>query len=252
MIKWFHVVSIGTSSIRNFSKVKRRPPRSVDELADFIREDPRKASAELNAFFRFVEKANQSPPNAVGVHLLSTDTVESLLAGRAIKEYLLSKGYAVAPGSPEPVQGLGVAEDVFDVGLANLVEAFFRAVNRVLEENPGARVYLNLTGGFKAEASVLVLAGAIAGASAAYYIHENFREVVTVPLIPIKISDDVADLVMDYVVNQGAWDCDEFEKRARKRGLDPVRLKEDGLFMPHRGCAPMEWLVSFISKLAVS
>ncbi len=248
MIRWFHIISVGTSSVNNYARACRDRPGSVDELLRFIREDPKHASAELNAFLRYVDKAGHSPPGDVGVHLIATDTDQCELAGTAIAEYLRSRGYSVTQDSPERVKYLGVGEEVFEEGLANLVDAYFAAVRSVAAANPGVRIYLNLTGGFKAEVSVLLLAAAVSGAAVAYYIHESFTDVVTVPLPALRIDKGLAQLVKEYVSYGRGWDCEVFRERATARGLDPERLLEDGLFMVHEECVPRKWLLSIIAE----
>ncbi len=53
----------------------------------------------------------------------------------------------------------------------------------------GCRVYVNATGGFKPETAFMVIVAMLVGADRAYYIHEAFREVVEVPLLPITIDE---------------------------------------------------------------
>lgn len=246
MIRWFHIISVGTSSINNYLRARGSEPESVDELVKFISENPTRASAELNAFLKYVGKASHSPPGDVGVHLIATDTDRCELAGRAIAEYLRSRGYSVTRDSPKRVKYLGTGEEVFEEGLANLVDSYFAAVRSATATNPAVRIYLNLTGGFKAEASVLLLAAAVSGAATAYYIHESFTDVVTVPLPTLRIDEGLARLVRDYISHGRGWDCEVFREKAAAGGLDPERLLEDGLFMAHEGCVPRKWLLHII------
>lgn len=249
MVKWFHVVSVGTSSIRNFVRANGSEPGSVDELVNFIAGDPRKASAELNAFLGFVKESMHAPPNEVGVHLICSDTDECVLAGEAIGKFLKLKGYAVTPDSPKRVASLGVSEAVFDDGLANLIDEYFDAVERERKGGGEVRVYLNLTGGFKAEASVLLLAAAVSGAAAAYYIHESFKEVVTVPLPPLSINKGLEDLVREYLSKRDVWDCELFEERSMSHGPYYHRkLQEYGLFLPNNDCRPRKWLTRIVER----
>ncbi|MEM3997507.1 MAG: putative CRISPR-associated protein, partial [Pyrobaculum sp.] len=49
----------------------------------------------------------------------------------------------------------------------------------------GRLPYVVATGGFKPESTFAVLAGFLAGAVGAFYMHESFREVVVLPHIPL-------------------------------------------------------------------
>jgi len=79
----------------------------------------------------------------------------------------------------------GLSKEMW-LGIANLGAAIIRDV--IALRNKGLDTYINLTGGFKPESGIALLAAAASGAQAAYYIHESFREVVWLPLPTLTID----------------------------------------------------------------
>jgi len=273
VVKWLHVIATGTSLLRNFEFRFRDRARELgiegwfrlppgdprqevaegvaraghgnevyEALRDFLVNDPEGASAELNAFLNYVRVAGHAPPSEVGVLVYSTDTGVGYLCATLIHEYLRSKGYATVGAAPVRVEGLGTSEESFDDGLANLLD---RVISVVKEEaGKGVKVYVNATAGFKAETSFLILAATLANATAAYYIHEAFREVIELPLPPLSINPKVKQLVT-RTGPQGI-SIREFEDAARNLGLNPQELLERKLFVLKETVKPRKWLTLLI------
>ena len=264
MTKWLHVIGVGTSLLSNFERENpgkasdlgikdwyRLSPNSPEqyraeeeadkgyssiifrELYDYLSRDPKRASAELNAFLRYTDKAGHSPPGEVGVLLYTTDTGVSWLVGRVLREYLVSKGYVV--GEPLRIRGLGRSVNVFEEGLVNLVD---EVVSRIIDaRRKGTLVYINATPGYKAETTFLVIAGLLAGAVSIYYIHEAFGEPVNLPTLPLSIRREVAELLRKidgsekYLVEEVLGDYNYSVRVLRDMGLveeveGKVRVRE--------------------------
>ncbi|NPA84977.1 MAG: putative CRISPR-associated protein [Crenarchaeota archaeon] len=177
-----HVLTVGTSVLRNFARAKGLDPAELEakgadaeELASFIAQDPYSASAELNAFLR---KAEECP--AEGVVLLCTDTPGGKSSCKAVKKYLEAEGYSV---SAYVINDLGKPKKFYD-GLINLMCAF----KKILDKEAGCErcVCVNPTGGFKPESAVVYLSALMdPRTKEVYYIHEAFRDVVTLPIVPV-------------------------------------------------------------------
>ncbi len=271
MVRWVHIISVGTAILGNFERdfpnkarelgikgwskaspedpiqqeaLKHAKPgdRIFDELFRYVNEKPKEASAELNAFLNYVELNNHAPPEDVGVLLYSTDTGTCYLCAMVDYEYLKSRHYQLLSPKPIRIEGLGRSVTVFDDALANLLDGI---VTKVIEwSRKGVPVYINATGGFKAETQFLVLAAALAGAKAAYYIHETFKEVIELPLPPLTIDERIARLVKEYK-KLGGLTRAEYEELCRRFGLDPRELEVDRkLFTNLR---PRKWLLKLVT-----
>jgi len=269
MVKWFHVVATGTSILRNFEfrfsdrarelgingwfRLPPNDPRQevaesvaragrgnkvYDALHDYLLNDPEGASAELNAFLNYVRVAGHAPPAEVGVLIYSTDTGTGYLCAKLIHEYLRSKGYAVVGETPTRVEGLGTSEESFDDGLTNLLD---KVISKAREEaGKGVKVYVNATAGYKAETSFLTLAAALANATATYYIHEAFKEVIELPLPPLTIDPKIKQLIKR--IGPEGTDVTEYEEVTRNLGLNPQELLERKLFTLKDKIKPRKWL----------
>lgn len=135
-------------------------------MLSLLRENPKMASAEMNALLSYAEEFN---PSIESVHLISSDTEEGRLTASVLARYLRELGHEV---QEHTVEGFG-SED-FDRALMRLKER----VRRIVERHHS--VVLNLTGGFKAEIAALSVLAAESGLRA-YYIHEAAKKVVILP-----------------------------------------------------------------------
>jgi len=271
-VRWVHVVSVGTSLLANFERLnggsaaalgitgwsrvgpsdpvqelalsRSRPGDPVfNELFKSLKGDPRTYSAELNAFLRYVSLNSHAPPSSVGVLLYSTDTGTGYLCASVIHKYLGGEGYRLLSPKPVRVRGLGRSEELFDDALANLLDL---VVSRITDwSGKGVPVYINATGGFKAETQFLVIAAAIAGAKAAYYIHETFRDVVELPLPPLRIHEGLEEVVRRFK-GVGGLARDEFEGLCYRVGLDPVELERDRKLVVN--LKPRKWLLRLVKQ----
>jgi len=188
-------------------------------LLGFLGSNPRGASAELNAFFGLTPKPR---PGVDGVVLYSTDTGTGWLCARALEAYLEGAGFEVE--GPRRLRGFGLGADRFEEGLMSVVEAVVPRVRRAKAR--GLKVYVNATGGFKPESAFLVLASALAGADKAYYVHEAFRDVVELPLLPIGL---VEEFVKPLVKLGGEVPLHEAERLLQLYGASLHELRDKGL-----------------------
>lgn len=269
MVSWLHIISVGTSILVNYERYKaseaerlgvsgwgraspmdpvqdvalsHASPSSMvfQSLMKFVEENPYRASAELNAFLKYTSLSSHAPPGEVGVLLYSSDTGTGYLCSRLVYEYLRRTGYRVL-AEPLIITGLGRGPEKLDDALASLMDL---VVSRIREwSGRGVKVYINATGGFKPETTFLVIASCIAGATAAYYIHEVFHEVTELPLPPLNLDPKLRELVKKTVSSPPA-SMREFREEAENLGLDPQELLERKLFKTTGTGAvkPRRWL----------
>ncbi len=269
MVRWLHVIPCGTSVLRNFELSRagearalgvvgwfRLPPSDPRQeeawgvaragggsdvyraLLNYLRGGPESASAELNAFLKYVSLSGHAPPGEVGFLTYSTDTGTGYLCAKLIHEYLVGEGYAALTPEPVRVEGLGTSEESLDDGLTNLVDKVVGVIRGAVRE--GVKVYVNATAGFKPETTFLTLAAALAGATAVYYVHEAFRDVVELPLPPLTLSAGLRKLVK--LAGADGMPREEFEEAARSLGLNPQELLEKKLFTLTDKVRPKRWL----------
>lgn len=152
-------------------------------LETLLFNEPFNMSAELNAMSHFIELRRDSciVKELDEVILYHTDTNAGRISAELISEFL--KSACNIKVSIKQVNGLGSFNRLFE-GLSNLVREVYCDIEKYRRE--GAVILLNLTGGFKPELGAFLLAGSLAGASAAYYIHEVARRPVFIPIVRVK------------------------------------------------------------------
>lgn len=94
----------------------------------------------------------------------------------------------------------------------NEVERFRQDVGRSIGlEN--VRIVANLTGGFKPESGALLAIAGLIGIDSVYYIHEVFRDVVELPILPLKIDPAAEQLLLNALNDR----VDSAERRLLER-----------------------------------
>ena len=170
------------------------------EMLRYVEEDPKRASAELNAFLTYLESKGVDLGEARGlierVYLLVSATKAGELAGRVIERYLSGKGLHPSVEKITHFQSMD-----FERALEELKETVRHLIPRFASVR-GRKVLLNLTGGFKAEIAALSALASENGLDA-YYIHETSRKVVMLPpsrvlrLRVLQTSKDVAQSIIN-------------------------------------------------------
>jgi putative CRISPR-associated protein (TIGR02619 family) len=179
-------VTVGTSLLTNAAR-----DGAGDRLVEYALANPERASAELNTVVKFARRYQALFRDVYAV-LYATDTEEGRRAGAALREALcevLKREVKTAGCSAElkVVPGLGVD---FHEGLLQLARAVGNDVKRARGE--GRLTYVVATGGFKPESTFAVIAAYLAGAHGAVYIHETFKEVVELPMLPLQLRQVLA------------------------------------------------------------
>ncbi len=153
-------------ALNSLSQEEKR--KLEDQMLSFLRQDPRRASAEMNALLGYLDEVVGAEVEKV--HLLVSDTEAGKITANVLLRYL-EEDQGIDTDR-HVVQGFG-SED-FRRALKNLTDT----VRGIVKSSKN--VVLNLTGGFKAEIAALSALAAESGLKA-YYIHERSRKVVMLP-----------------------------------------------------------------------
>lgn len=264
-----HLIPVGTSILRNFASIKgeslvekygmkdwfmmdpederqrkvesfaHRGNEVLERLLSYVNEVPRESSAELNSFYRFIEFKMQHPPE-IEVYLYSTDTGTSWLCANVIYHHLNERSFKVQ--QPIKLRGLGRGVLHFEEGLIEVVDKVVRIIKS--KKSQGLRVFVNATAGFKPESTFIVMASTLAGADQVYYIHESFKEVVSIPLLPITINPNYVEVLKMLKEPMPKYLARE---RLMYRGLDLMDLEEKRLIKEEEGMILLrEWVRKLI------
>jgi len=260
-----HIFTVGASLILNLSRRVeefrewlRTPPEDArqetykeqavpgnplfDEALKSLEADPRGYSAELNAFYGFMD-LRKKPLGEAKVVLLSTDTGVGWFCSQALHCYLTKIG--VPAETPRKIVGFGLGPEFFDKGLVNLLDEIAGIVRSAKGE--GKRVYINATGGFKPESAFAVMSAFFFGADAAYYIHELFKEVVVLYPFPSTIE---SELVNNLIALEGKAPSDVGLIHHDKLGtLSLEDLQDRGLVSVREGRVELrDWVKVLIKR----
>ena len=186
----------------------------LEDAVKALSTDPAGFSAELNSIIAFLRSLPaRHVINELRLQFYPTDTGTSRFCERAITEYLRRYGNefrgltgiptsaALVVDDSVTLRGFGRDVDWFREGLVDLMDKF---VGRVIElRRGGYRVVVNPTGGFKPESAYLTLMAMLAGAWRVIYIHETFREIVELPMLPITIDPRYVDALTQIMKGKG-------------------------------------------------
>jgi len=229
-MKEFHVFTVGAAVVFNFIRYatekekdlvekyrldmwRTLPPddefqRDIEEWAysenelmesvlRFIEMDPRRASAELNAYLGFRDYRVLKVPSEVEINLYVTDTGIGQFAGMAIYHFLNKHpslgGVPIRVNKPIKIEGFGRGALMWDAALTDTIDKIGGAI--LSKRREGFHVYVNATGGYKPEVTFTVIVSMLIGADLIYYIHESSRELVVLPHVPILVDQRVLEIV---------------------------------------------------------
>lgn len=257
-----HVIPIGTSLLGNYQreyssrvsewgfdgwdrwapddprqeKLCSRYREVLNELIKYISAKGPQASAELQPFERARSIFGHGVSDTL-VILYSTQTCNSRLAREAVASYLRERGFHVSEAEIKSTRSI----DDFEEGLVDLIDKVVRLV--IDWRRRGARVFINATPGFKAEASFLVIASLLTDADVIYYMHESFRDIVTLPSIPLEIKRKYLEILRNFLEPRDPREAElitgsaEILRELELRGL----VKKD-----HRGYTTRKWVKKLI------
>jgi putative CRISPR-associated protein (TIGR02619 family) len=229
-MKNFHVISTGTSILANFSREanKERKFKDVHDkylmkdwatlnpndqrqkdieayipegnevhetLYEFIKKDPKSASAELNSFLSFIKEYGQSK-DSIELALYCTDTANNRLCAQLVYEYLQEEGFRMV-GEPIKIKGISALRD-FESGLLEILDKVVRII--VDKSKQGYDIFISATAGFKPETTFFVIAASLCSLKSptVYYIHESFKSIVTLPLLPLQVPEEYLKIAEEF------------------------------------------------------
>jgi len=207
------------------------------EVLEIVSSDPRRFSAELNSLIAFFNSLPaRHSVDEVEVYLYPTDTGTARFCANIINEVIREHGSRlfgvtkVTPYEPIVVKGFGTGPAFFSEGLVELVDKYARLI--ASKARQGFKVVVNATAGFKPETTYAALIALMSCAWRVIYMHESFREVVELPILPIGIRQRYLDELGKvgngaprYVLTQQGVDVDDL----LERGLVEER---DGMVRP--------------------
>lgn len=246
-MKEFHIINVGTTVITNFQKsnfssqeVKVAKlsdnevwrnfldnPKQMAELYEFLKSDPKKNSAELNAFLRMNENSQN---DQIEVYFTGTKTPVNEICVRTLVRFMKDNGVTIYTSKEFPGYFLETFEgesrvESFIKGISDMLDHLIRLATKKKEE--GYKVYFNPTGGFKAH----VIANALAGFMSfckVYYIHEEFDDLIVFPqlfYLPKGKEIDILTILKDKIPRSGK----EYEDLENKFFKEMERLEYYGL-----------------------
>ncbi len=177
------ICTVGTSLLTNPDRpwagwsARRRDPLPVPAAVDgwLAEADPVTATAETNSL------RGVGLDSSDRVLLLHSDTPEGRFCSERLQTYF-GQGRCRAVEAQQ-LSALGYHHPSFaQNGLKNLVAVAVEAINQA--RRGGLEPVFCATGGFKAEIAFLNLLGALLAVEV-YYIHEQFREIIRLPRLPL-------------------------------------------------------------------
>jgi len=176
------VCTVGTSLLTNqgtpwggWRRSEPLPP-SEDVVGWLAGADPQTASAETNT----LHHVGVDPDDRL--FLLHSSTPEGAFCAECLQEHYLRHQH-LQHVELRQIQELGYHANLFERGLHSLVDITIGLIQEA--NNNHHLVVLCATGGFKAEIAFLNLIGALLGVEVVY-IHEQFRELVRLPRLPLQ------------------------------------------------------------------
>jgi len=184
-----HIITVGVSLLSNFEREKgftrEQCLRRGTELFSYLKADPARASAELSALTGLVGSSGNI--RDLECALVHTQTEEGQLATRILQKWLVAEGVAVTriqlSNLDLPAVKSGdreACQRAAETGLRELRDKLVRHIQKAREKNPLVEVFINATGGFKAQIAVAYSVGRLMDART-YYLHESFRSPVFLP-----------------------------------------------------------------------
>jgi len=251
LVKWWHIVLVGTSCLRNIAQVlgdnelmefavkpgikpSSRIISSIDKYFEILSSNPYRISAELNGMRDYLDGGLVH-----GVTLVYTDTDSGHYAAKLLEKYFELKNIPVRSCR---VKYLG---KVFELGVLNLLDTLVVEVNRVRSE--GFRIAINLTGGFKAETGYALLVASLLGIDKAYYVYEVGYASVELPLIPLTPKQEYLKAIQ--LIEEKEYTYKEIYELMASHGLGIKiidELRDKGFLEEINGALkPRKWITLY-------
>ncbi len=169
------LTTVGTSLLLNARRDLQVSEPSEQQLINYLHHtDAVRACAETNSLSRILQEADR-------LVFLYSQTAEGRQCAESLARYYRRAGYEARLIE---VPDLTYTESHFKMrGLRSLVATLIEQIRR--ERAQARSVFVNATGGFKAEIAYATLVGLLFDVPV-YYIHEAFRDIIEMPPTPIS------------------------------------------------------------------
>ncbi len=183
-----HIVTVGISLLTNFEREHKTTRDQTlnrhQQILDFIAENPTKSCAELNSLHsktKFLENKK-----TFGITLVYTDTQVGKFSATMIKTFLERNNFnpievklnnlAVPKEKLDPKE----AQKFANKGLKELQTKLKKHIEKLTAKMPDLKIYINATGGFKAQVAILYGLGKELSIPV-YYMHEEYQTAIELP-----------------------------------------------------------------------
>lgn len=246
--KQLHIITVGNSIITNYQRKRNQelsklPSNSpewkrllndknfLNTVFDYVMEDPRGNSAEINSFQGYLDKKKINEQSC-SVYLTGTKTHINEIAVISLQRYFKEKGVELF--NPREISGYfwekefkADAVSEFQRGISELLDTFLRIATKKKED--GYDVVFNPTGGMKPHVITCALAGFMMGCEI-YYIHEEFDKkdlVILPPLLYLPRGKEIE--LLRELKNRKLLSGSDFEKYRKGNEEEVERLITYGL-----------------------
>lgn len=211
------LTTVGTS-LRTNAIRSRKSQGEINEtdLKQYLEKaSPQEASAETNSLYRIDAKRDR-------VILFHTDTPACKQCADVLRDGIVQTGLCKFAD----VRKIDLKSDEKHLathGLRNLVDVLIKEIRQA--RNAGHEPIINATGGFKAEIAYTTMVGMVFGVPV-IYIYEDFKEVVTLPSIPLEWDTSLFLEYEDFFVWLDSEPRSRHEVEGRLKAIpDAVKLK---------------------------
>lgn len=191
-----HLITVGISLLTNFERehnderkhktTREETLKKHEQILEFINKNPTRACAELNSLnakTNFLEKTNGNP---FGITLVYTDTQIGKFSATMIKTFLERKGFKPIEvklnnlAIPKEELDAKKAQKLVNKGLQELQTKIKKHIEKLTKKTPDLNIYINATGGFKAQVAILYGLGKELNIPV-YYMHEEYQNAIELP-----------------------------------------------------------------------
>lgn len=177
------LTTTGISLYTNTSRVTNHKTPTDDEIRQYLRQNPRQASAEANSLLQMSEWRDH-------LVFLHTQKTEAVRCAQLLKEYFQNEGYTHV--RLVPLAFHSDPKHIETTGLRDFINAFMNEIDKARSNKQ--EVVINATAGFKAQVVYSTMIGMIYQVPVKY-LYEDFQNVVT--FNPIAVDWDTS-LFLSY------------------------------------------------------
>lgn len=229
-MKEFHIINVGASIITNYQKSDKKlkdkrlsdnefwykileDKSQLDKIYEFVKKDPKKNSAELNAFLRKIELFKNKE---IEVYFTGTKTPVNEICVRILERFVKEYGFTIYTSKEFPGYFMKTyaGEDKvksFTKGISNMLDHLIKLAKKKIQD--GYKVLFNPTGGFKAHVIACALAGFMTQ-SEVYYLNEEFNDLIVFPplfYLPKGKEKELLEILFDKEPPSGK-ECEDIIK----------------------------------------